>query len=110
MSSAPGSTSSIHARQPFAPSFRAESRLAAGYEEGLAEGLARRIMRAQPGMQPMEHTFGRYVAAYETLAARLRLRTRSYSGVACGRRRPARCEAPSSALSTIYGWPSTGGD
>jgi hypothetical protein len=62
---------SIHARQPFAPSFRAESRLAAGYEEGLAEGLARRIIRAQPGMQPVEHTYGRYVAAYEALAARL---------------------------------------
>lgn len=62
---------SIHARHPFAPSFREESRLAAGYEEGLAEGLARRILRAQPGMRLIEHSFGRYVAAYEALAASL---------------------------------------
>jgi hypothetical protein len=62
---------SIHARRPFAPTYRDESRLAAGYEEGPAEGLARRIMRAQPGMQTIEHAYGRYVAAYETLAARL---------------------------------------
>jgi hypothetical protein len=59
---------SLHARQPFDPGFRHEWRATAGYEEGLAEGLARRLLRAQPGIVFLAQSFSGYVAAYETLA------------------------------------------
>lgn len=62
---------SIHARQLLAPRYQAESRLALGYEEGLAEGLARLVAHHRAGMAIREQSYNLYVAAYETLAEAL---------------------------------------
>jgi hypothetical protein len=63
---------SIHARQPYADGHRRESTTVRGYEEGLAEGLARLVVLSQPGMAHAPRRRGDYyVAAYEELAALL---------------------------------------
>lgn len=59
---------SIHARRPFTSAYATERVLAAGYEEGLAEGLARAPTRAGAGMSIVMQSYNLYVAAYETLA------------------------------------------
>lgn len=61
---------SIHGRQPYAPGSAEEWRLHRGFEEGLAEGLAR-ILAEALGLQPVLASFDHYVAAYRTLAVAL---------------------------------------
>ena len=58
---------SIHGRQPYASSHIVEFRSWRGYEEGLAEGLARIVARDLAGLDPVQLTYRYYVAAYETL-------------------------------------------
>ncbi len=52
---------------------RAEYAAWRGYEEGLAEGLARLVVRDKAGMDPLEEGFNSYVQAYRTLAGVARL-------------------------------------
>ena len=59
---------SLHARQRHAVSPDTESRSVRGYEEGLVEGLARRITRDKAGMNPLEPSYDYYVQAYRCLA------------------------------------------
>jgi hypothetical protein len=59
---------SLHARQPYAPTYHAEYAAAAGYEEGMVEGLARHILRHHAGTDAFVGTFDYYVAAYTALA------------------------------------------
>jgi hypothetical protein len=59
---------SIHARQPFSQGYQEESRVASGYEEGLAEGLARLVTRDRAGIAIREQSYTVYVAAYQALA------------------------------------------
>jgi hypothetical protein len=59
---------SLHARQPYAAGAAGERSVAPGYEEGLAEGLARVVTRAKAGMRATGGTFDYYVAVYEVLA------------------------------------------
>jgi hypothetical protein len=58
---------SIHARQPFGIGHESEYRRRRGYEEGLAEGLARLVARAKAGMNPRESSYQYYVSGYRTL-------------------------------------------
>ncbi len=58
---------SVHGRQPYAPGFAEEWRHYRGFEEGLAEGLAR-IVANELGLQPVLASFNFYVAAYQALA------------------------------------------
>lgn len=59
---------SIHARRAFQPQYRSEYVLWRGYEEGLAEGLARLVLRDKAGLDPAESSNDYYVAAYRSLA------------------------------------------
>lgn len=59
---------SIHARQPFGAAHASEYRRQRGFEEGLAEGLARVVTRAKAGMDPRESSYQYYVTAYRSLA------------------------------------------
>jgi hypothetical protein len=59
---------SLHARQPYAVGAWSEYRRFEGYEEGLAEGLARVICREKAGMNPIQVSYDYYVAAYRALA------------------------------------------
>ena len=60
---------SIHARAPFPASFyEDEWRRWRGYEEGLAEGLARLIVRNWGRMEPLDLAYDSYVRAYRALA------------------------------------------
>lgn len=63
---------SIHGRQPYALGFAEEWRLYRGFEEGLAEGLARAIA-SELELQPVLAGFNYYVAAYQTLAGALNI-------------------------------------
>jgi hypothetical protein len=58
---------SIHARQPFAAGHESEYRRHRGYEEGLAEGLARLVVRVKAGMDPRESSYQYYITAYRGL-------------------------------------------
>lgn len=58
---------SIHGRQPYSPGFSEEWRLHRGFEEGLAEGLAR-IIASELELVPILASYNSYVAAYQTLA------------------------------------------
>ena len=60
---------SIHGRRPYADGHLAEYRPWSGYEEGLADGLARIIVRGRAGLDPSEPTYRHPVMVYETLAA-----------------------------------------
>jgi hypothetical protein len=59
---------SIHARHPYADGHLSEYRVWIGYEEGLAEGLARIVVRGRAGLDPFQPTYNFHVAVYETLA------------------------------------------
>jgi hypothetical protein len=59
---------SIHARNPYAPGFHREWHRACGYEEGLAEGLAR-LIADELGLRPTPGRYDFYVSAHRTLAA-----------------------------------------
>jgi hypothetical protein len=59
---------SIHGRQPYADTHLTEYRTWSGYEEGLAEGLARLVVRGHAGLDPLEPAYNYHVAVYETLA------------------------------------------
>jgi hypothetical protein len=59
---------SIHGRQPFTAPYRTEYAQTPGYEEGLAEGLARFVVREQGGLDPIQPSYNYYVAAYRTAA------------------------------------------
>jgi hypothetical protein len=61
---------SIHGRRPYASGFAEEWRLHRGFEEGLAEGLARSIA-AELDLNPVLASYSLYVAAYRSLAAAL---------------------------------------
>lgn len=63
---------SIHARIPFPMSFyEDEWRRWKGYEEGLAEGLARLVTRNWARMDPINLAYDGYVRAYRALAREL---------------------------------------
>ncbi len=63
---------SVHARAPFPASFyEDEWRQWKGYEEGLAEGLARLITRDKARMDPLSFAYDGYVRAYRSLARSL---------------------------------------
>jgi hypothetical protein len=62
---------SVHARQPYVIGFRQEYARWRGYEEGLAEGLARSVVRDRAGMDPIEAAYRYYVAGYRGLARAL---------------------------------------
>lgn len=64
---------SVHGRLPRQPGWQREAVATPGAEEGLAEGLARLICVAQPGLAVRTGTFDRYVAAYEVMAEDLGL-------------------------------------
>jgi hypothetical protein len=59
---------SIHGRRAYADDHLAEYRAWKGYEEGLAEGLARIVTRGRAGLDPFQPTYQYHVAVYETLA------------------------------------------
>jgi hypothetical protein len=59
---------SIHARLPFDATFFDEWERWKGYEEGLAEGLARLATRRKAGMRPLTFSYHGYVTAYVALA------------------------------------------
>lgn len=63
---------SIHGRQPYAPGFADEWRLHRGFEEGLAEGLAR-IIAVELGLRLVLASYNYYVAAYQSLATVLEI-------------------------------------
>jgi hypothetical protein len=58
---------SLHARQPYAPTYHSEYAAAAGYEEGMVEGLARSVLRDHAGMSALAGTFEYYVTVYLAL-------------------------------------------
>lgn len=60
---------SIHARQPYPPGHEREYRPHPGYEEGMAEGLARSVVRGRAGLEPLETSYRYYIAAYAALAS-----------------------------------------
>ncbi|MBI2942459.1 MAG: hypothetical protein HYY04_18680 [Chloroflexi bacterium] len=63
---------SLHARQPYGPSFSGEYTFYRGYEEGFVEGLARWITRQKAGMNPAPAImYNYYVEAYRALAVTL---------------------------------------
>ena len=64
---------SLHPRLPYSSGFRQEWQEARGYEEGLAEGLARLITVNELGLQPIIAGHQYYVAAYRVLATVLRV-------------------------------------
>ena len=59
---------SIHARQRPGPGAAIERAGLRGYEEGVAEGLARALTREKAAMQPLETAYTFYVEAYRALA------------------------------------------
>jgi hypothetical protein len=59
---------SIHGRRSYADDHLAEYRMWSGYEEGLAEGLARFVTRDRGGLDPFQPTYNYHVTVYETLA------------------------------------------
>lgn len=64
---------SLHARQPYHPGFQAEWRDFRGFEEGVVEGLTRRVTVELLGLQPLLLDYHPYVAAYRALARTLDL-------------------------------------
>ena len=58
---------SMHGRRPFAAGHQTEASHWRGYEEGLAEGLARIVTRDIAGMDISEDSFPYYVAVYHAL-------------------------------------------
>src|SRR5690606_4903185 len=63
---------SIHARQPFAGSWRVEDRRAPGLEEGMTDWLARRLIRRLTGwVNQNPHPYDNFVNAMEGLALAL---------------------------------------
>jgi hypothetical protein len=61
---------SLHARLPYSIEAHAEQREFRGFEEGLAESLARLVMR-KAGISPPQSSYTFYVAAYRVLASQL---------------------------------------
>lgn len=59
---------SIHARQLYVPGHTREYSQFSGYEEGLAEGLARLIVQGKAGMVPPGQSYRWYVEAYRGAA------------------------------------------
>jgi hypothetical protein len=59
---------SIHGRRPFAIEDAAQHRRTRGYEEGMAEGLARLLSRHAAGLSLLGPSYDYYVRAYEVLA------------------------------------------
>lgn len=59
---------SLHGRQPYSDHHLAEYRTWSGYEEGMAEGLARIVVRGHAGLDPLQPTYNYHVAVYGTLA------------------------------------------
>jgi hypothetical protein len=59
---------SLHARLPYAAGAGTEYRAAPGYEEGVAEGLARLVVHAGAGVPAVAGSFDYYVRAYAVLA------------------------------------------
>lgn len=59
---------SIHARQPYVQGYEREYLPNRGYEEGLAEGLARWVVRDMARMAPRQVSYQYYVVAYQALA------------------------------------------
>jgi hypothetical protein len=62
---------SIHARARARVGVGIERRSWRGFEEGLAEGLARLVLHEKAGMPPLKGAYNYYVEAYETLARAL---------------------------------------
>src|SRR5690606_35078975 len=63
---------SIHARQPFSPFAMMEYNRAPGFEEGVTDGLARRLIRRLTGwVNPERHSYDNFVNAMEGLALAL---------------------------------------
>jgi hypothetical protein len=60
---------SIHARQPYDPSWRAEFESWEGYEEGLADGMANVLCSWSQAFIPETTDYVAYVQAYRALAA-----------------------------------------
>lgn len=58
---------SLHARLAYAEDAAREHRPFKGYEEGMAEGLARLIVQEKAGMRPSEASYAYFVYAYRTL-------------------------------------------
>jgi hypothetical protein len=52
---------SIHGRRSYADDHLAEYRTWSGYEEGLAEGLARIVTRGRAGLDPFQPTYNYHV-------------------------------------------------
>ena len=59
---------SIHGRQPYANDYSHEYDRWPGYEEGLAEALARLVVREIAGLDPIQVTYDYYVTTYRTIA------------------------------------------
>jgi hypothetical protein len=60
---------SIHGRHSFADSHQQEYSSWSGYEEGLAEALARLVVRGHAGLDPIEpRDYDYFLAAYQTLS------------------------------------------
>jgi len=59
---------SLHGRHPRLASYRREYAQWPGYEEGLAEGLARLVVRDRAGLDPIEASYHYYVIAYRAVA------------------------------------------
>jgi hypothetical protein len=64
---------SLHARLPYSPGFSREWREAAGYEEGMVEGLAHLLAVDGLGLRSTVSTHRFYVTAYRSLAEVLRI-------------------------------------
>jgi hypothetical protein len=73
---------SIHARRPYGDGFEIEYMRRRGYEEGLAEALARFIVRDTARLDPVTASYEYYVAAYQSLAHVFRLRARAPTAAA----------------------------
>jgi hypothetical protein len=69
---------SVHGRLPRQSGWQREAIATPGFEEGLAEGMARLVCVAQPGLAARGGSFDRYVAAYEALAEALSLRVEDF--------------------------------
>ena len=62
---------SMHARRPFSDDWHAEWTPFPGYEEGMADGLARTMFALHSPLRPSVHSYEWYVGAYRSLAAAL---------------------------------------
>lgn len=64
---------SLHARRLYAPGHASEYRTTPGYEEGLAEGLARYALQDRAGIATTSRSYEYYVTAYRALADALQI-------------------------------------